>query len=101
VLDPHVTFRRDRTLFACDINRRAGRGLSMRAEGARRSRPRRRAAGAIVAGTPAEISRLTVPRAPVPMFRNRGSGILNVVYRRTDGHAGWIDPHSDSLARQA
>jgi ribosome-associated translation inhibitor RaiA len=32
-LDAHVTFRRDRTFFACDINLRAGRGLSMRAEG--------------------------------------------------------------------
>ncbi|WP_159349455.1 ribosome hibernation-promoting factor, HPF/YfiA family [Roseomonas harenae] len=170
-LDAHVTFRRDRTFFACDINLRAGRGLSMRAEGEgidahrafadaaahigkRLRRYRRRVNeharnmaeernplaemardvllrdeeeaeegaafatevadgqhnGAIVAETPTEISHLTVPeavmrldlsQAPVLMFRNRGSGILNVVYRRTDGHVGWIDPHPDGLARPA
>jgi ribosomal subunit interface protein len=26
------------------------------------------------------------------MFRNKKNGQLNVVYRRTDGHIGWIDP---------
>jgi hypothetical protein len=26
------------------------------------------------------------------MFRNSASGVLNVVYRRGDGHIGWIDP---------
>jgi hypothetical protein len=26
------------------------------------------------------------------MFRNSASGVLNVVYRRADGHIGWIDP---------
>jgi hypothetical protein len=91
VLDPHVTFRRDGTLFACDINRRAGRGLSMRAkEGAALAAEAAGGQhnGAIVAGTLAEISHFTVPHAPVLMFR-------------TDGHAGWIDPHPDSLARQA
>ena len=25
------------------------------------------------------------------MFRNSGSGVLNVVYRRADGCVGWID----------
>jgi ribosomal subunit interface protein len=54
----------------------------------------------IIAETPTEISRLTVSEAvmrldlgqvPVMMFRNRASGQLNVVYRRTDGHVGWID----------
>jgi len=28
----------------------------------------------------------------VMMFRNSASGVLNVVYRRSDGHIGWIDP---------
>jgi ribosomal subunit interface protein len=28
------------------------------------------------------------------MFRNSGNGQLNVVYRRPDGHIGWIDPAS-------
>ena len=30
-IDAHVTFRKDRAFFACDINLRAGRGLNMRA----------------------------------------------------------------------
>jgi ribosomal subunit interface protein len=56
--------------------------------------------GAIIAETPTEISRLSVSEAvmrldlgqvPVMMFRNRVSGQLNVVYRRPDGHVGWID----------
>jgi hypothetical protein len=28
----------------------------------------------------------------VMMFRNSANGVLNVVYRREDGHIGWIDP---------
>lgn len=57
--------------------------------------------GAIIAETPTEIAHLSVSEAvmrldlgqiPVMMFRNRASGQLNVVYRRQDGHVGWIDP---------
>jgi ribosomal subunit interface protein len=29
---------------------------------------------------------------PVVVFRHAGHGGINVVYRRTDGHIGWIDP---------
>jgi hypothetical protein len=29
------------------------------------------------------------------MFRDAGSGRLNVVYRRKDGNIGWIDPSDD------
>lgn len=56
---------------------------------------------AVVAEPAAEVLRLTVGEAtmrldlsgaPVLMFRNRASGSLNVVYRRADGHIGWIDP---------
>ena len=55
----------------------------------------------VVAEVPAEISRLSVSDAvmrmdladqQVLMFRNSASGELNVVYRRSDGHIGWIDP---------
>jgi ribosomal subunit interface protein len=55
----------------------------------------------VVAEAPAEISRLSVGEAvmrmdladqPVMMFRNSATGELNVVYRRSDGHIGWIDP---------
>ena len=28
----------------------------------------------------------------VLMFRNKKSGHFNVIYRRPDGHIGWIDP---------
>ncbi|MBP0492538.1 ribosome hibernation-promoting factor, HPF/YfiA family [Pararoseomonas indoligenes] len=167
-IDAHVTFRKDRAFFACDINLRAGRGLNMRAEGegtdahrafsdaaehiAKRMRRYRRRMnehsrsmaeerevplepardvvlrpeededdaaeaaapatdgvvspdsytdGAVVAERLTEISRLTVREAvmrldlsqePVLMFRNRENGVMNVVYRRADGHVGWIDP---------
>jgi ribosomal subunit interface protein len=56
--------------------------------------------GAIIAESPAPIDRLSVREAVmrmdlehvhVLMFRNRASGALNCVYRRTDGHIGWID----------
>ena len=56
---------------------------------------------AIIAEQPAEIERLSVSEAvmrmdfthvPVLMFRNRQTQGLNVVYRRADGHVGWIDP---------
>lgn len=56
--------------------------------------------GAIVAEQPTEIVRLSVSEAvmrldltqqAVLMFRNSGSGALNVVYRRPDGCIGWID----------
>ena len=55
----------------------------------------------VVAEAPAEIALLSVGDAvmhmdladqPVLMFRNSASGELNVVYRRSDGHIGWIDP---------
>ncbi|MEM7070522.1 MAG: sigma 54 modulation/S30EA ribosomal C-terminal domain-containing protein [Pseudomonadota bacterium] len=26
------------------------------------------------------------------MFRNASNGRLNMVYQRSDGHIGWIDP---------
>jgi ribosomal subunit interface protein len=55
----------------------------------------------VIAEQPAEISRLSVGEAVmrmdladqmVLMFRNSTTGELNVVYRRSDGHIGWIDP---------
>jgi ribosomal subunit interface protein len=168
-LEANVTFRRDRSFFACDINLKAGRGLLMRGEGegadahrafevaaehvAKRLRRYRRRVndharsqaenraeaetatqyilqpeeeteetastpeeeagtvnGHALDGTPdrslivaeqaTEIARLSVGEAvmrldlaqlTVLMFRNSGSGTLNVVYRRPDGCVGWID----------
>ena len=38
------------------------------------------------------VMRMDLADQAVMMFRNSTSGVLNVVYRRTDGHIGWIDP---------
>ncbi len=55
----------------------------------------------VIAEQPAEIAQLSVSDAvmrmdladqQVLMFRNSTTGELNVVYRRGDGHIGWIDP---------
>lgn len=55
----------------------------------------------VVAETSAELPTLTpgmaaleleLADAPVVVFRNAAHGSLNVVYRRPDGHIGWIDP---------
>ena len=55
----------------------------------------------VIAEHPTEISKLSVSEAvmrmdladqQVLMFRNSANGELNVVYRRGDGHIGWIDP---------
>lgn len=55
----------------------------------------------VVAETETEIEFLTVSEAvlrldlgeqPALMFRNRAHGGLNMVYRRNDGHVGWVDP---------
>jgi ribosomal subunit interface protein len=55
----------------------------------------------IVAETPTEIHELSVGDAVMRMdlaersfliFKNASHGRLNVVYRRDDGHIGWVDP---------
>ncbi|AXS39145.1 ribosome-associated translation inhibitor RaiA [Breoghania sp. L-A4] len=55
----------------------------------------------VIAETPERVKTLTVGMAvmemdltevPLIMFRNAGNGGLNVVYRRSDGNIGWIDP---------
>src|SRR5262249_1438660 len=35
---------------------------------------------------------LDMTSAPVVIFRHAGHGRVNLVYRRADGHIGWIDP---------
>jgi ribosomal subunit interface protein len=54
----------------------------------------------IIAETPRSVAELSVSEAvmqldlteaPFLMFRNAGSGGINLVYRRSDGHIGWID----------
>lgn len=55
----------------------------------------------VVAETSAELPTLTVGMAvhdleltdsPVLVFRNAAHGGVNIVFRRPDGHIGWIDP---------
>lgn len=64
----------------------------------------------IVAETVGELATLTVSMAvhemdmldaPFILFRNAASGSLNVVYRRPDGHVGWIDPAREAKERAA
>ena len=65
----------------------------------------------IVAESSASITSLSVSEAvmaldlsvnPVYVFRHSGSGRVNVVFRRPDGHVGWIDPQlSDELSKGA
>ena len=38
------------------------------------------------------VMRMDLADQPVLMFRNSTTGELNVVYRRSDGNIGWIDP---------
>jgi ribosomal subunit interface protein len=46
--------------------------------------------------TPGEaVMRLDLSEAPVLVFRSRADGGVNIVYRRGDGHIGWIDPKDE------
>ncbi|HWP26259.1 MAG TPA: ribosome-associated translation inhibitor RaiA [Xanthobacteraceae bacterium] len=38
------------------------------------------------------VMELDLTGAPVVVFRHAGHGRVNIVYRRADGHIGWIDP---------
>lgn len=55
----------------------------------------------VIAEMEARVPSITVGEAvmqmelaglPLLVFRNEGHGGVNVVYRRDDGHIGWIDP---------
>ncbi|SHL32104.1 ribosome hibernation-promoting factor, HPF/YfiA family [Roseibium suaedae] len=55
----------------------------------------------VIAETSAKVRTLTVgmavmeldlTEAPVVLFKNAANGGVNVVYRRSDGNIGWIDP---------
>ena len=65
----------------------------------------------IVAETSSSLTSLSVSEAvmaldlstsPVYVFRHSGNGRVNIVYRRPDGHIGWIDPQiSEDIAKSA
>ena len=38
------------------------------------------------------VMRMDLANVPVFVFRNDAHGRVNVVYRRDDGHIGWVDP---------
>ena len=40
------------------------------------------------------VTELDMTGAPVLVFRHAAHGGINVVYRRADGHFGWIDPRA-------
>jgi ribosomal subunit interface protein len=42
------------------------------------------------------VMQLELTEVPALMFRNAVHGGLNMVYRRTDGHIGWVDPGKQS-----
>jgi ribosomal subunit interface protein len=41
------------------------------------------------------VMRLDLADSGAIMFRNRAHGGLNMVYRRPDGHVGWVDPEGN------
>lgn len=41
------------------------------------------------------VMELDITGAPVVVFRHAGHGRVSVVYRRPDGHVGWIDPAAE------
>jgi ribosomal subunit interface protein len=47
------------------------------------------------------VMRMDLAELPTLMFRNSAHGGLNVVYRRNDGHIGWIDPRQTEVAAAA
>lgn len=44
------------------------------------------------------VMRLDLAELPAMMFRNAAHGGFNMVYRRSDGHIGWIDPEGNSAS---
>ena len=47
----------------------------------------------------AAVSELDLSGAPVLVFRHSSTEQVNIVYRRRDGHIGWIDPSTAGKAR--
>jgi ribosomal subunit interface protein len=80
----------------------AARQYILRQEESEASRgPNGEAHATVIAEQVTEISLLSVSEAvmrmdladePLLMFRSSATGELNVVYRRSDGNIGWIDP---------
>ena len=72
--------------------------------GSPESREREASFPAIVAETQVDIPESSVSDAVMLMdlrnttalmFKNSGTGQLNMIYRREDGNIGWVEPHGD------
>lgn len=44
------------------------------------------------------VMQLDMTDQPCIVFKNAASGEINVVFRRKDGHIGWVDPNAASAA---
>ncbi len=44
------------------------------------------------------VMRMDLSDLPALMFKNRSHGGLNMIYRRSDGHIGWVDPDGNQTA---
>jgi len=42
------------------------------------------------------VMQLDLTEQPFMVFRNAGTGTINIVYQREDGNVGWIDPTSEA-----
>lgn len=42
------------------------------------------------------VMQLDLTEQPFMVFRNAGTGTINIVYQRDDGNVGWIDPTSEA-----
>ena len=47
------------------------------------------------------VMRLDLGDLPALMFRSRAHGGLNMIYRRPDGHIGWVDPSQKPVSTPA
>ncbi|HYC02893.1 MAG TPA: ribosome-associated translation inhibitor RaiA [Azospirillaceae bacterium] len=45
------------------------------------------------------VARMDLADLPALLFRNRAHGGLNMIYRRPDGHVGWVDPADAAAAK--
>ncbi len=45
------------------------------------------------------VMQLELMDQPVNVFKNAASGSVNVVYRRSDGNIGWVDPSSSPSSK--
>ncbi len=46
------------------------------------------------------VMRLDLGELPALLFRNSSHGGLNMIYRRTDGHIGWVDPAQNAASQK-